>query len=174
MPAKGSMRRRVKPAFLTKFYPKYVKETKRKDRKRFMLIYKALFQQIADWMLEDPEGFKLPFNMGILIIMRYTPKAKPVNIRQSVRAGKVIYYQNLHSFGDAITVTWIKPEYVKYRNMEAYYFQSERKLQRRASHACLAGKIYKKIESRDQYAREMIALDNIQERYDEKIHKQTM
>jgi hypothetical protein len=176
MPAKGSIAKRTHPQSLTKekYFKAFAKQTGRKDVKQFRRIAAALFTQMGQWIKEDVEGFKLPFNMGILMVVRFTPKRKAVDIRKSMQFGKRMYFQNLHSFGDAINITWIKPEYVKYRNMNCYFFKVHRTLGRDISRSCIAGKIYKKVESREQYAREMITLDNIQERYDEKIHKRIM
>jgi hypothetical protein len=84
-----------------------------------------------------------------------------------------VYYHNRHSFGDIITTTWIKPERILYRNLKAYCYKPDRDhVKRPSSRQCLAGKIYKKIPSRDRYVREMTALDNIQEQYEDKVNKQ--
>src|SRR3954462_4005774 len=122
MPNKGSVRRRVLPRSLIKgnVFKAFSKHTGKKDRKQFDLIAHALFSRMAEYIKDDIEGFKLPFNMGILMVIRYKPRHKRINVRRSVQLGQLVYYQNLHSFGDSIAVTWIKPEYLRYRNMECY------------------------------------------------------
>lgn len=174
MPAKGSVRKRLQGKRLIRVetLAAYEKSTGRKDRKRNREIAYALFDQMGEWMGEDEEGFKMPFNMGILMVMRFTPKGKVINYRRSAQIKTTVYFHNAHSFGDRIHVTWIKPEVIRWPNMDTYTFVGETLRKREISKKCINGKVYKKIASKEQYAREMTALDNIQERYEEKLHKQ--
>src|SRR4051812_16430329 len=116
MPAKGSVRKRPPDVHIVseKIVKQYTKQTG-KTGEHFRRIAKALFSQMADYILEDEEGFKLPYNMGILIVNRFTPHSKVIDHRKSAKLGETVYFQNLHSFGDIITTSWIKPDYVKYR-----------------------------------------------------------
>src|SRR3954470_1385962 len=108
MPDKGSIRKRPPTTALVnrELIKAYEKQTGRKDSPRFRQIAKALYAQMAEWIVDDEEGFKLPYNIGILLVKRYTPRRKAVDSRKTAKMGQIVYYQNRHSFGDSITTTW--------------------------------------------------------------------
>jgi hypothetical protein len=176
MPVKDSIRLKPRPYPLINrdtihAYLKKVGKPQR-ERKRIDYIAKELMITMRDFIHEDDEGVKLPYNMGILVVKRFKSKVRKLNRRKTVELKQRIYHQNLHSFGQCIKISWIKlPLLERFRFIKGIYFRAQRELARKVSASCFAGKLYKEIPDGQKYASEMLATDLIQQRYEEKLSK---
>ena len=80
---------------------------------RFKSILDAFNKTILDLLLERSEGFKMPYGLGYLRIVKYRPKKfTPEHLskdyKSSKEEGKIIYHLNEHSDGYKYRLYWSK------------------------------------------------------------------
>lgn len=83
------------------------------DYKQFKDILDKFNEQILNCLLQSSEGFKMPFGLGYVQIVKYkpksmTPKSLSVDFKSSAEYGKTIYHLNEHSNGYKYRLYWSK------------------------------------------------------------------
>ncbi len=71
---------------------------------------------IADFVVDENDGFKLPFGLGYLVAGKYIPKnpatdwakTKQTFTKDEIRAGKKVLHLNLHTFGYSCRAYWFR------------------------------------------------------------------
>lgn len=99
---------------------------------------KIIFNVVAD----DPAGFKLPENMGYLVVTRYKTKKKPIDWINSVKYRRAVYFTNLHSFGYMHHLKWCQFAIARFKYHEIYKFEPCRFLTRKIAKNVKEGTIY--------------------------------
>ena len=80
---------------------------------RFKHISEAFNKLISDSILNASEGFKMPYGLGYVRIIKYKPKtytskSLSVDYKSSKEEGKTIYHLNEHSDGYKFRLYWSK------------------------------------------------------------------
>lgn len=93
-------------------------------------------QIIQEIVLEHSEGFKMPYGLGLIQVVKYrpkslTPKSLSVDYKASKEYDKKIYHLNEHSDGYKFRLYWSKlpqtfPD--RYRYQLGFVRQNKRKL----------------------------------------------
>lgn len=65
----------------------------------FKRIWKLLALEIHSGILEEPNGVMLPYGMGELYLGWVTTKLKGIDYKTSREIGRLVYYENYHSYG---------------------------------------------------------------------------
>ncbi len=83
------------------------------DYKQFKDILDKFNEQILNCLLQSSGGFKMPFGLGYVQIVKYkpksmTPKSLSVDFKSSAEYGKTIYHLNEHSDGYKYRLYWSK------------------------------------------------------------------
>lgn len=83
------------------------------DYKQFKNILDKFNEQILNCLLQSSGGFKMPFGLGYVQIVKYkpksmTPKSLSVDFKSSAEYGKTIYHLNEHSDGYKYRLYWSK------------------------------------------------------------------
>lgn len=106
--------RSKKSATIIDMYKQYRKDYKDDvDYKQFKQILDLFNNCVLDCLLESSEGFKMPFGLGYVQIVKYkpksmTPKSLSVDYKSSAEYGKTIYHLNEHSDGYKYRLYWSK------------------------------------------------------------------
>lgn len=112
MPAKGSKLRYGNRDYIfnTKFYRKNLIEKHNIDLsfKDCKNLIDVCNKSIAESIVEEIDGFKLPFGLGYICAGKYIPTNPLVDWKNTKKAGKTIYHLNLHTFGYAVKVYWFR------------------------------------------------------------------
>lgn len=69
------------------------------DYKEFKRIWKLIVTELHQAVLEEPNGVALPYGLGTLYIGWVKPKKRPIDYKTSKEYGKMIFYENYHSYG---------------------------------------------------------------------------
>lgn len=99
-------------ATIRDMYKQYVKDNgKDISYDRFKRILDAFNNAVKDSLLESSEGFKMPFGLGYVQIVKYKPKSYgkkslSVDYKTSKELGKTIYHLNEHSNGYKFRLFW--------------------------------------------------------------------
>lgn len=99
-------------ATIIDMYKQYVKDNgKDISYDRFKRILDAFNNAVKDSLLESSEGFKMPFGLGYVQIVKYKPKSYDkkslsVDYKTSKELGKTIYHLNEHSNGYKYRLFW--------------------------------------------------------------------
>ena len=106
--------RSKKSATIIDMYKQYRKDYKDDvDYKQFKQILDLFNNCVLDCLFESSEGFKMPFGLGYVQIVKYkpksmTPKSLSVDYKSSAEYGKTIYHLNEHSDGYKYRLYWSK------------------------------------------------------------------
>ena len=106
--------RSKKSATIIDMYKQYRKDYKDDvSYKQFKLVLDRFNEQILNCLLQSSEGFKMPFGLGYVQIVKYkpksmTPKSLSVDYKSSAEYGKKIYHLNEHSDGYKFRLYWSK------------------------------------------------------------------
>lgn len=106
------------------------------DYKQFKDILDRFNEQILNCLLQSSEGFKMPFGLGYVQIVKYkpksmTPKSLSVDFKSSAEYGKTIYHLNEHSDGYKYRLYWSKTPQTfpdRYRYQLSLVRQNKRQL----------------------------------------------
>jgi len=101
-------------------------------------------KNIADFIIEENDGFKLPFGLGYLVVSKYIPVNAATDWKKTKEAGKRVVHLNLHTFGFAVKVNWFRVSRTTSKHFnEVYKFASYKTLSQAVSNAFGSGrKIY--------------------------------
>ena len=106
--------RSKKSATIIDMYKQYKKDYDDDvDYKQFKDILDKFNEQILNCLLQSSGGFKMPFGLGYVQIVKYkpksmTPKSLSVDFKSSAEYGKTIYHLNEHSDGYKYRLYWSK------------------------------------------------------------------
>lgn len=95
-------------------YNNWAKETESEvSYVRFKRISEAFNKLISDSILDASGGFKMPYGLGYVRIIKYRPKtytdkSLSVDYKSSKEEGKTIYHLNEHSDGYKFRLYWSK------------------------------------------------------------------
>ena len=83
------------------------------DYKQFKDILDRFNEEILSCLLQSSEGFKMPFGLGYVQIVKYkpksmTPKSLSIDFKSTAEYGKTIYHLNEHSNGYKYRLYWSK------------------------------------------------------------------
>lgn len=96
---------------------------------------------IAETVVEENDGFKLPFGLGYICAGRYKPTYNMIDWSKSNAAGKHIYHLNLHTDGYAVKTYWFRVGRIFNTSFhEVYKFASYKTLSMAISKAFGSGK----------------------------------
>lgn len=109
------IRKNKKSYTAQEMYKSYCAENKGVDipYSRFKRILESFNEMLRESILERSEGFKMPFALGYIQIVKYKPKsytAKSLSVdyKSSADIGKRIYHLNEHSNGYKYRLFWSK------------------------------------------------------------------
>lgn len=83
------------------------------DYRQFKDILDRFNEEILSCLLQSSEGFKMPFGLGYVQIVKYkpksmTPKSLSIDFKSTAEYGKTIYHLNEHSNGYKYRLYWSK------------------------------------------------------------------
>lgn len=107
---------------------------------------------ISNIIIEERDGFKLPFGLGYLVATKFIPKNLSIDWKRSAEVGKRVYFANLRTLGYSIRTIWYS--FIKEGNRSTsfrniYMFKSSRDLSRKLSKSFANGKTYCEWSSSD-------------------------
>lgn len=106
--------RSKKSATIIDMYKQYKKDYGNDvDYRQFKDILDKFNEEILSCLLQSSGGFKMPFGLGYVQIVKYkpksmTPKSLSVDYKASAECGKTIYHLNEHSDGYKYRLYWSK------------------------------------------------------------------
>lgn len=106
--------RSKKSATIIDMYKQYKKDYGNDvDYRQFKDILDRFNEQVLNCLLQSSGGFKMPFGLGYVQIVKYkpksmTPKSLSVDYKASAEYGKTIYHLNEHSDGYKYRLYWSK------------------------------------------------------------------
>lgn len=105
--------RSKKSVTIVDMYKQYVKDGSDVSYLRFKTILEKFNQIVLDKLLNASEGFKMPYGLGYIQIVKYKPKSMTskslsVDYKSSNEFGKRIYHLNEHSDGYKFRLYWSK------------------------------------------------------------------
>ena len=171
MPAKNTNLKFGKRDFIfdKKFYNnlKKTKNLKLSYSESKAVINKAN-DNIAQAILQENDGFKLPFGLGYICVTRFKSKNLAIDWNTTKKIGQRTYFTNLSTLGNSIAIKWFKvgkaPMTIAF--LDIFKFRACRKLSRSASAKFKNGKQYSEWGVSDFY--EKGRLENL---YDKKFRQ---
>jgi hypothetical protein len=132
---------------LLQLYKKYIALNKSSniDRKTFVNVICLSNEKIANYIIKDVNGFKLPEHLGLIIGSKVKKKTlyKNMDFTNSLKYGKDIYYINMHSFGDIYKMKYFnRHEGNRFKNASLYSYTPCRVLSRSFASGCKNGNQY--------------------------------
>lgn len=114
--------------------------------REYIDILKASTETIRDHILENPLGFKLPYNLGYIAIDKFKPLTSyaAVDWYNSKLLKRRVIFNNLHSFGYLYKIK-LYPN-PKINPLKVYKFAAHRIIKRMAAKNIKAGKEYLQID----------------------------
>lgn len=106
--------RSKKSATIIDMYKQYKKDYGNDvDYRQFKDILDRFNEEILSCLLQSSGGFKMPFGLGYVQIVKYkpksmTPKSLSIDFKSTVEYGKTIYHLNEHSNGYKYRLYWSK------------------------------------------------------------------
>lgn len=135
-----------------KFYKQFIEETKIDiDYDTFRSTVIESNKLIADIVVNDDTGFKLPEQLGYLVVTKYTSKKKPIDWINSKKLKKTIYLTNLHSFGYVYHIKWFKKNVANLKLKESFRIEPCREFKRNVAASVKSGKQYHIWQKSDFY-----------------------
>ena len=103
--------RNKKSATIIDMHKQYCKDVKKVDYRLFKRILDEFNKIVLDKLLNASEGFKMPYGLGYIQIVKYkpksfTPKSLSIDYKASAEYGKRIYHLNEHSDGYKFRLYW--------------------------------------------------------------------
>lgn len=153
MPAKDTtLKNGPRDTVLSKeFYNKVVKKLGIDiDYKTFNKVIITSNEKIQEIVADEEGGFKIPENMGYLVVTKYKSKKQPIDWVNSKKFKKPIYLPNLHSFGFIHHIKWFRMGLtINFGTYDVYKFEPCREIKRRVSKNVKAYKVYHTWETSD-------------------------
>lgn len=145
MPAKGSKLRYGNRDYI---FNKAFYETKLVEKLKTDLSFetcKDLIElcnkNIAEAVVEENDGFKLPFGLGYICAGRYIPTNLLIDWKKTNESGKHVYHLNLHTDGYAVKAYWFRVGRITNTSFhEVYKFSAYKTLSTAISKAFGSGK----------------------------------
>ena len=106
--------RNKQSATIRDMYAQYHKDNKNDvSYNTFKTILNEFNSELKNCLLESSEGFKMPFGLGYVQIVKYKPKSYTkkslsIDYKSSAQYGKIIYHLNEHSNGYKYRLYWSK------------------------------------------------------------------
>lgn len=106
--------RNKQSATIRDMYAQYHKDNKNDvSYNTFKTILNEFNSELKNCLLESSEGFKMPFGLGYVQIVKYKPKSYTkkslsIDYKSSAQYGKIVYYLNEHSNGYKYRLYWSK------------------------------------------------------------------
>jgi hypothetical protein len=145
-----------------------------KEEKKLQLSYKQAKQVldksqeiISDVIVEEEDGFKLPFGLGYIVVTKFISKKPAKDWKKSKELGKDVYFTNLNTLGFSVRVAWYGYLHQSNRNYffrEIYMFKTSEYLSKRVSKAFAAGKKYIEWDQAD-----FVSKGRLEKLYQDKI-----
>jgi hypothetical protein len=113
--------------------------------KEARLVIDKANDTVANVVMNEIDGFKLPFGLGYICVTKFIPKNPAKNWKASAEAGYPVYYTNLHTLGYSPRVNWysfIKDGNKSYSFRSVYMFKTCEYLSKKVSKMFSAGKEY--------------------------------
>lgn len=106
-------------------------------------IIETANKNISDAMVEEIDGFKLPFGLGYLCAGKFKPQKPPIDFHKTKLLGKTVYHLNLHSLGFSVRAYWFRIGRIENtRFHEVFKFEPYQTLSSKISRAFFGGKAY--------------------------------
>jgi hypothetical protein len=159
MPAKGSkLKINNRESTISKeIYSQYVeKYGDLVDYKTFKKIIQTCNLEITNCVLDDISGFKLPFNLGYIVVTKFKGRYTKPDYKNSKIYNKTIPLLNLHSFGFIFNIKWFKTNAKGiYSNSKLYpyKFNFHREFKRALAKKIKSGKVYDSWVASDFYSK---------------------
>lgn len=135
-----------------KFYKQFIEENKIDiDYNTFRDTIIESNKLIADIIVNDDTGFKLPEQLGYLVVTKYTSKKRPIDWVNSKKLKKTIYLTNLHSFGYVHHIKWFKKNIANLKLKESFRIEPCREFKRNVAASVKSGKQYHIWQKSDFY-----------------------
>lgn len=105
--------RNKKSATIVDMYKQYKKINPEVSYLRFKRVLDTFNNIVKETILNASEGFKMPYGLGYVQIVKYKPKTMSskslsVDYKASAEYGKTIYHLNEHSDGYKFRLYWSK------------------------------------------------------------------
>lgn len=133
--------------FNKKFYEEILVEKRKttltKDQCKALI--EGVNKNISKCIVEENDGFKLPFGLGYLVAKRYEPVKDMIDWQKTrENNGTHVYFANLHTLGFACTVKWFRVGRISNSRIgDTYKFATYKTLRKAVSDAFRSGrKIY--------------------------------
>lgn len=164
MPAKGSTLRYGNRDYIfsKEVYPEMAKKTKVDlPYATYKKIIETANKNVGRVVVDEIDGFKMPFGLGFLCAVRWVPKTPAIDWDKTRKnGGKHVYHLNLHTFGFSAGTRWFR---VSRMNAQFYNqlfkFKACKELAKLVSESFRGGKQYLDLSASD--FRELGRLDNL-------------
>jgi hypothetical protein len=104
-------------------------------------IINACNKNIAEFVVEETDGFKLPFGLGYLVVSKYIPVNPAIDWKRTKEFGQRVYHLNLHTLGFAIKINWFRVGRINHNHFnEVYKFSPYKTLSLASSMAFRSGR----------------------------------
>lgn len=134
MPAKGSIGKYYgRHVFMSKeLWKEYVKETgSTVSYKDFKKVFVASMEETQKWVLREPVGFRLLYQLGNIAVNRMRTYGDFVTYtRLKTSEGRAIKGHNLHTGGDTFRIQWFHTTRSHKDRVTFWYLDAERKFKR--------------------------------------------
>ncbi|XAI97389.1 hypothetical protein [Leptolyngbya phage Lbo-JY46] len=158
MPAPGSKFKigNRHPSLTKDLYNDYIKEGGENiTYKEFTDIVKEANDLVIDAILEDISGFKLPYNLGYIVVNKFKGRYTKPDYKNTLKYNKTIPLLNLHSFGFIYKIAWFKTTNTKGIHSNSrlfpYKLNFNRIFKRALAKKIKEGKIYDSWQKADFY-----------------------
>ena len=123
---------------------------------------------IAEIIVEENDGFKLPLGLGYLCAIRFIPKKPAIDWNATAKnGGKHVYFNNLGTFGYSVAVKWFRVGRITNLSInEIFKFKACKKLAAQISKKFKGGKMYSELTNSD-----FIQMGGMQRMYNKKFRK---
>lgn len=174
MPAKGSKLKYGNRDYI--FSRDNWKEEWKEDADKFGLSYsdvdkiiKTANQNIADVIVEENDGFKLPLGLGYICAIRFIPKKPAIDWKATEKnGGKHVYFTNLGTLGYSVGIKWFRVGRVENISFnEIFKFKACKKLAQTISKRFKQGKVYSELTISD-----FIEIGRLENLYNKKFRKE--
>lgn len=147
MPAKGSKFRLGNRdyVFNKKFYDEHLvaKHGIQLSFDECKEIIETSNKNIAGVVVDEIDGFKLPFGLGYLCAGKFIPKNPAIDWKKTREVGKKVYHLNFHTFGYSVRSYWFRIGRIGNTKFhEVFKFEAYKTLSQGISKAFSGGKMY--------------------------------